>query len=50
MSLLAEGFDILDEDLDKERFFAFVRRAYWEAPSDAPERTLTEALIVALDF
>ena len=23
-TLLAEGFDMLEEDLDKERFFAFV--------------------------
>ena len=23
---------MLEEDLDKERFFAFVRRTYWEAP------------------
>ena len=26
--LLAEGFDMLEEDLDKERFFAATRRAY----------------------
>ena len=23
---------MLEEDLDKERFFAFVRRTYWESP------------------
>ena len=30
MALVAEGFDMLEEDLDKERFFASVRRTYWE--------------------
>ena len=29
IALLAEGFDMLEEDLDKERFFALVRRTYW---------------------
>ena len=32
IALLAEGFDMLEEDLDKERFFALVRRTYWESP------------------
>ena len=31
IELLAEGFDMLEEDLDKERFFAFARRTYWES-------------------
>ena len=26
IALMAEGFDMLEEDLDKERFFAFARR------------------------
>jgi HEAT repeat protein len=50
LSLLAEGFDMLEEDLDKERFFAQVRRTYWEAQDDTPTRALMETLIGRLDF
>src|SRR4029079_647156 len=38
IALLAEGFDMLEEDLDKERFFALARRTYWESPANAPRR------------
>ena len=48
--LLAEGFDMLEEDLDKERFFAFTRRAYWESPDASPRRALMQTLIGKLDF
>ena len=48
--LLAEGFDILEEDLDKERFFAFTRRTYWESADNAPRRALMQTLIGKLDF
>lgn len=50
IDLLAEGFDMLEEDLDKERFFATVRRTYWEAPEGAPDRQLMQTLIGKLDF
>ncbi len=50
MALLAEGFDMLEEDLDKERFFAFARRTFWESPQDSPRRGLMQALIGKLDF
>jgi len=50
ISLVAEGFDMLEEDLDKERFFAFVRRTYWEAPGGSPVRDLMQTLIGKLDF
>jgi HEAT repeat protein len=50
MSLLAEGFDMLEEDLDKERFFALARRTYWEAPSESPRRAFMQSLIGKLDF
>jgi HEAT repeat protein len=50
MALLAEGFDMLEEDLDKERFFAYTRRTYWESPQDSPKRTLMQAIIGKLDF
>jgi HEAT repeat protein len=48
--LIAEGFDMLEEDLDKERFFAFARRAYWESPDSSPRRGLMQTLIGKLDF
>jgi HEAT repeat protein len=48
--LLAEGFDILEEDLDKERFFAFTRRTYWESADNAPRQALMQTLIGKLDF
>ena len=48
--LLAEGFDMLEEDLDKERFFAFARRTYWESTDSAPRRALMQTLIGKLDF
>jgi HEAT repeat protein len=50
MALLAEGFDMLEEDLDKERFFAFARRTYWDSPKDSPKRALMQAIIGKLDF
>jgi HEAT repeat protein len=50
IALLAEGFDGLTEDYEKERFFALVRRSYWEAPEGSPRRTLMQTLIRKLDF
>jgi HEAT repeat protein len=50
LALLGEGFDMLEEDLDKERFFAFARRSYWEAPESSPGRSLMQTLIGKLDF
>jgi HEAT repeat protein len=50
VSLLAEGFDMLEEDLEEERFFAAVRRTYWAAPDQSPTRALCEYLIGKLDF
>ena len=50
IELLAEGFDMLEEDLDKERFFAFARRTYWESADNPARRTLMQALIGKLDF
>jgi len=50
LSLVAEGFDMLEEDLDKERFFALVRRTYWESPEASPRRALMQTLIGKLDF
>ena len=50
LALLAEGFDMLEEDLDKERFFALVRRTYWDAPENSPTRGLMQTLIGKLEF
>ncbi|HYM24159.1 MAG TPA: HEAT repeat domain-containing protein [Vicinamibacterales bacterium] len=50
IALLADGFDMLEEDLDKERFFAFVRRAYWDSADGSPRRALMQTLIARLDF
>jgi HEAT repeat protein len=50
IALVAEGFDMLEEDLDKERFFAFARRTYWESPDKSPRRVLMQTLIDTLDF
>lgn len=50
LSLLAEGFDMLEEDLEEESFFAAIRRGYWAAPDGSPVRRLSEQLINTLDF
>jgi hypothetical protein len=50
LALLAEGFDMLEEDLDKERFFALVRRTYWDSPEGSADRQLMQTLIGKLDF
>jgi HEAT repeat protein len=50
VTLLVDGFDMLEEDLEKERFFAFVRRSYWESAAGSPHRDLMELLIRRLDF
>jgi HEAT repeat protein len=50
LALLAEGFDMLEEDLDKERFFALARRTYWESPDNSARRALMQTLIGKLDF
>lgn len=48
--LLRDAFDMLEEDYEEERFFATVRRTYWQAPAGSPERKLADALIQALEF
>lgn len=50
LALLGEGFDMLEEDLEEERFFATVRRSYWAAAQASPTRALCEQLITKLDF
>lgn len=50
VSLLAEGFDMLEEDYEEESFFAAVRRGYWQAAEGSPTRRIGEALIDKLEF
>jgi HEAT repeat protein len=50
IGILAESFDMLEEDLEEERFFAAVRRAYWAAADGSATRRLCEQLIGKLDF
>jgi HEAT repeat protein len=50
IALLAEGFDMLEEDLEKERFFAMARKAYWNAPDGSTTRALMQTLMGSLDF
>src|SRR4029079_15944658 len=49
IALLAEAFDMLEEDLEEEQFFVAVRRGYWAAPESPPARKLSEQLITKLD-
>ena len=50
IGIVAEAFDMLEEDLEEERFFVAVRKAYWAAPDGSPIRKLCEQLISKLDF
>jgi len=50
VDLLRDAFDMLEEDLDEERFFALVRRTYWDAAEGSPTRRVAEALIQRLEF
>jgi HEAT repeat protein len=48
--LLRDAFDMLEEDYEEERFFATVRRAYWQAVAGSAERRVNDALIQTLEF
>ena len=50
VALVAEGFDMLEEDLEKERFFALARRTYWDSKAGSAARALMQTLIGKLDF
>ena len=41
---------MLEEDLDKEMFFALVRKTYWASPDGSSTRDLMQTLIAKLDF
>jgi len=48
--LLRDAFDMLEEDYEKERFFATVRHTYWQAPTGTGDRKVADALIQVLEF
>jgi HEAT repeat protein len=48
--LLRDAFDMLEEDFEEERFFATVRRTYWQAPEGSPQRKVADSLIQVLEF
>jgi hypothetical protein len=50
IALLSEGFDMLEEDFEKEQFFALARKTYWSAADGSPTRSLMQTLIGELDF
>jgi HEAT repeats len=50
IELLREAFDMLEEDFDEERFFATVRRAYWQAAAGSPARIVADTLVRKLEF
>ena len=50
IDLIAEGFDMLEEDYEEESFFAAVRRGYWQAAETSSTRRVGQALIDKLEF
>lgn len=48
--LLRDAFDMLEEDFEEERFFATVRRSYWQAPDGSAQRKVADSLIQVLEF
>jgi HEAT repeat protein len=50
LSLVAEGFDMLEEDYLEEQFFAAVRKAYWASAEKSPTRATAQEIIGELDF
>lgn len=50
ITLIAEGFDMLEEDYEEESFFAAVRRGYWQAAESSSTRRIGQTLIDKLEF
>ena len=48
--VLRDAFDMLDEDLEEERFFMAARAVFWAASEESPARAVTEELIRVLEF
>ncbi len=50
IDLIAEGFDMLEEDYEEESFFAAVRRGYWRADEKSATRAVGQTLIEKMEF
>lgn len=50
VDLLREAFDMLEEDFEEERFFASVRRTYWQSAAGSAPRAVADTLIRKLEF
>jgi HEAT repeat protein len=50
VDLLREAFDMLEEDFEEERFFATVRRTYWQSPAGSAARAVADTLVRRLEF
>jgi len=50
IDMVAEGFDMLEEDYAEEGFFAAVRHGYWQAPEESATRKVGQSLIEKLEF
>ena len=50
ISLIAEGFEMLEEDYEEESFFVAVRRGYWQAAESTPTRRVGQTLIDKMEF
>lgn len=50
ISLIAEGFEMLEEDYEEESFFVAVRRGYWQAAEATPTRRVGQTLIDKMEF
>jgi HEAT repeat protein len=50
IELLHDGFDMLQEDLAEEGFFAAARAEYWKAADGSAMRTVAATLIQKLEF
>ncbi len=50
VALLRDGFDMLEEDLAEEMFFATARATYWRSSESSGMRNLTATLIDKLEF
>jgi hypothetical protein len=48
--MLFEGFDIVSEDFDEERFYLETRKVYWEAAAGSARRAMAELLMQKLEF
>lgn len=50
LSLMRDGFDMLEEDFSEEQFYVAIRKSYWKLPAGGAERKAAEALITTLEF